>query len=161
MSHHHAHPAPRPRFALPQDHTLSKAIVSVSFFEKMPHLIQRHGDRARRDMRLWKRLGFGAYPLHDGDIADVQQASDAAEAHVAHAIEEDGQGFHGWRFATRRGIGAMAAAGFAEVTLELTDVAVSDVITGTAALTGLLGHGVLLLGCHNLLYPQQVKSILS
>ena len=93
MSHHHAHPAPRPRFALPQDHSLlQKAIVSVSFFEKMPHLIQRQGDPRRRDIRLWKRLGFGAYPLHDGNVS-VQQASDAAEAHVARLYKRTAKAF--------------------------------------------------------------------
>jgi hypothetical protein len=53
----------------------------------MPHLVKRDDDRLRPHGRLGKLTGFVPNPVEHGNIADAENAADAAKTHIAHRIQ--------------------------------------------------------------------------
>ena len=120
---------------------LAKSRVSQSFFEKMPHLVERDNNSLGRHRRFGQPAGFVTNPLEDRDIADPENARDAAKAHIAHCVKHQRQSLHGRRLAARRRVREIAAAGLALVALQISNRSSLDVIRPLTALADNLAHG--------------------
>ena len=119
MWRHHGHQAHRRGFAEQEGHRFAKPRACKSFFEKMPHLVERDHDLIGADGWLGKLARFSTDPVQDGDVADAENAGNAAKAHVAHGVEQQHQSLHLWRLASGRRRGEIASARLASVALHL------------------------------------------
>ena len=106
----------------------------------MPHLVERDNDGLSRHGRFGQPSGFVTNPLEDRDIADPEQASDAAKAHIAHGIKHQRQSLHFRRLATRRRVREIASAGLALVALQIANRSPLDVIRPLTALADNPAH---------------------
>jgi hypothetical protein len=113
--------------------------------KKMPHLVEGDHDLIGGGGGLGKLAGFGANPVEDRDVADAEKAGDAAEAHVAHGVEQQRQGLHRRRLAPRRRRREIVAARAAAIALHPTHNPVLYMVRRAAALATNLRHGGLIL----------------
>src|ERR1700748_3536280 len=118
----------------------------LSLFLRKCH-ISSSGDNNSlgRHRRFGQPAGFITNPLEDRDIADPENARDAAKAHIAHCVKHQRQSLHGRRLAARRRVREIAAAGLALVALQISNRSPLDVIRPVTALADNLAHGSLCL----------------
>ena len=111
----------------------------------MPDLVKRDDNPLGRHGRLGKLTGFIPNPVQHGNIADPENAGDAAETHVAHRIQQQRQRLHLRRLAPRRRIRETAPAGPAFIALQIPNDPALDVIRSLTAFADDRGQGSLLL----------------
>jgi hypothetical protein len=107
----------------------------------MSHLVERDNDGLGRHGRFGRPAGLVTNPLEDRDIADLETASEAAKAHIAHGIKHQRQSLHGRRLAARRRVREIAAAGLALLALQIANRSSLGVIRPLTALAGNPTHG--------------------
>jgi hypothetical protein len=127
----------------------------------MPHLVERDHDLIGCAARLGNLAGFVMNPVQDGDVADAEDAGNAAKAHVAHSVEQHRQSLHLRWFASRRCPGEIASAGLASVALHLAHDTILPIIDRTAALAADIRHGGLVLPCRQRVATNMVKCIIN
>ena len=110
----------------------------------MPHLVESEHDLIGGDGGLGKLTGFGANPVQNRDIADPENTSDGAKAHVAHGVEQQRQGLHRRRLAPRRRRREITTAGQAAIALQPAHHSILYVIPRAAALAANVRHGGLI-----------------
>src|SRR3954452_15169299 len=139
-SRHHAHPTPRPGFAVPQDRRLARAKPCFFPVHEVPHLVDLDDVVLRRGRRRGRSLAGRADPLVDGDVADPEQLGDHALADVAQGVEQHRQRLHRRRLAPGRGRREAAAARLAAVALAAVRHAVPDERSAPAVLAAQPAH---------------------
>ena len=111
-------------FFFQSDRKLAIARALQLFFYKMPHFIKQDGfvfvrdlPGRRRRRNVGKLLRLGTNPVQNRDIADAEDFPDAAKAHAADRVHRQRHVLHRGRLASRRSIGEVHPAGFAQITL--------------------------------------------
>src|SRR4051812_29928509 len=148
ISRHHAHPAPRPGFAVPQDRRPARPEPCSFPVHEVPHLVDLDDVVFRCGRRRGRRLAGRPDPLVDRDVAHPEQLGDHPLADVAQGVEQDRQRPHRRRLAAGRRRREAAAAGVAAVALVAVRHAVPDERSTAAVLAAKLGHGHLLAQGH-------------
>ena len=107
----------------------------------MPHLVACDDHRSPRRGRVGKAPRRIANPIEYRYVTEAEDAGDPAKAHVAHAVQHQGQRLHLRGLALRRRHGEVAAARPAAVALQPPHNPVPHIVRRLATLANDLVHG--------------------
>jgi len=125
-----------------RNHTLIGAAGGRRRFPRGPIAAATPSSRwVRKSRRVGKLAGFATNPVQDGNIADAENAGNAAKAHVAHGIEQQRQSLHPRWLASGRRRSEIASTRLASIALHVAHDTILHIIARTAALAADIRHG--------------------